>query len=173
MKLLTVIVVIVSIILRETEGLKVMELMAPYRIRNIGNSRFLTTIEQGIIGLRTGIVTTAPYEGRDATQQQWTLAWDPSMDDKHDGYRIESRKEYLNEVTAYYPDGRTIAMPKIWEIIELPDEIKILKNKRTQKCLQVFASKIEVVERTCSFKNRFQHWRLERLNLDKRINETI
>jgi len=163
----------ISLLLVEIQSLKVMELMAPYRILNVGNGKFLTTVEQGIIGLRTGIVATTPYEGKDATHQQWTLAWDPSIDDKHDGYRIESRKEYLNEVTAFYPDGRTTAMPKIWEIIELPDNVKILRNKRSQKCLQVFASRVEVYERTCSFKNRFQHWKLERLDLDKRINEKI
>jgi len=160
---------ILAVLSTFVHGLKVMELMAPYRIRSEANDGFLTSVERGIIGLTTGPVITAPHEDRYREAQQWTLAWDPSMDDNHNGYRIESRHEYLNQVTAYYPDGRTKAMPNIWEIIELPEGIRILKNKRSQKCLQVTKYSIEVAERTCSYKNRFQHWRLEQLNLDKRL----
>jgi hypothetical protein len=160
-------------LISEINSLKVMELMAPYKIKSMVSGRYLTAEEQGILGLRTGMVITAPNAGNSATTQQWTLAWDPSLDDQYDGYRIESRHEYLNAVTSYYPDGRTRAIPNMWEIIELPEGKRILRNKRSHKCLTTLKSTIEVKEKTCSFKNKFQYFILERLNLDKRIRSFI
>jgi hypothetical protein len=156
-------------------SLKEMELMAPYKIRSIVNSQYLTTVEQGIIGLRTGLVITAPDRGKSATEQQWTLAWDPSMDQRHDGYRIESRQEYLNEVTSYYPDGRTSAVANLWEILDHPDDPakKMFRNKRTLRCLTLLKSTVDVVERTCSERSRYQHWKLERLDLDLRLRRNL
>lgn len=83
-----------SSVLLLCDALKEMELMAPYKIKNIASNQYLTTQEQGILGLRTGIVITAPDFGKLAPDQTWTLAWDPSMDSQHDGYRIESSHEY-------------------------------------------------------------------------------
>lgn len=152
------------------QSLQVMELMAPYKIRSGGNGRYLTASQQGILGLKTGTVTTQPYLNR--KEQQWTLVWDPSLDDNHDGFRLESRMEYLNQVTTFYPDGSTTAMPNIWEVIELRNDARMFRNKRTRKCLQVMHSKPEIVEKTCSIQNRYQHWLLELLDLDKKIGES-
>lgn len=151
------------------QSLKVMELMAPYKIRSAANGRFLTASQQGILGLKTGTVTTQPYLGRQ--EQQWQIVWDPTLDDNHDGYRLESRMEYLNQVTTFYPDGSTIAMANIWEVIELPTGARMFRNKRTRRCLTVLQTKANVVERTCSIQNRSQHWLLELLDLDKKIGE--
>jgi len=156
-------------LISNVQCLKVMELMAPYKVRNAANGRFLTASQQGILGLKTGSVSTQPYFDR--KEQQWTLTWDPSADDNHDGYRLESRMEYLNQVTTFYPDGSTIAMPNIWEVIELKNGARMFRNKRTRRCLQVLKTKPDVVERTCSIQNRFQHWLLELLDLDKKIGQ--
>ncbi|CAL8095041.1 unnamed protein product [Orchesella dallaii] len=156
-------------LISNVQCLKVMELMAPYKVRNGANGRYLTASQQGILGLKTGSVSTQPYFGR--KEQQWTLTWDPSADDNHDGYRLESRMEYLNQVTTFYPDGSTIAMPNIWEVIELKNGARMFRNKRTRRCLQVLKSRPDVVERTCSTQNRFQHWLLELLDLDKKIGQ--
>lgn len=141
--------------------------MAPYKIRSVANGKYLTASHQGIIGLKTGIVSTQSYKGK--PEQQWTIAWDPTLDDNHDGYRLESRTEYLNQVTTFYPDGSTIAMANIWELIELRSGARMFRNKRTRRCLQVLKTKPQVVERTCSIQNRNQHWRMELLDLDLKI----
>lgn len=168
-RLLFACVIGVVSLIHHAESLKVMELMAPYKLRSAANGRVLTASQQGILGLKTGTVTTQPYLGR--AEQQWQIVWDPSMDDNHDGYRLESRMDYLNQITTYYPDGSTQAMANIWEIIELPNGGRMFRNKRTRRCLQVLKSSPEVVERTCSIQNRFQHWLLELLDLDKKIGE--
>jgi len=149
------------------ESLKVLELRAPYKIRSAGNGRYLTASQQGIVGLKTGMVTTKPYYDRQ--EQQWNLSWDPTLDDNHDGYRLESRMEYLNQVTTYYPDGSTEAMPNIWDIIELKSGARLFRNKRTRKCLQVMPTRPEVTEKTCSIQNRYQHWIMELLDINMTV----
>lgn len=155
------------------QSLILTELTSPYkvRLRNVVNGKYLSITHQGIIGLKTGSVTTQPY--MEKHDQQWTLVWDPSLDNKyHDGYRLESRKEFLNQVTSYYPDGSTVALPNIWEVVELKSGANMFRNKRTRKCLQIVKpTSSKVTEKPCSVQNKLQHWTIKLLDINARIGE--
>jgi len=152
----------------EAQSLPVMEIMAPYLIRNMGNGLVMTASEQGIVGLKTGAVTATPFQN--LTSQHWMVIWDPTFDNKNDGYRIESKQEYLNSVSTFYTLEDTRAIDNFYRIIELPAGIRVFMNKRTRKCLQITPLANKVVQRTCSpDKNRFQQWRIEKLDFDKRM----